>query len=258
MTSSRAFVLLAALGAAINAAALAPIHRHCTISAGDKAGTLRLETGDRDCHGEHNCGNSMSDESFSRFTGFSIADLTRSGAHLTATLAAEAGTFTCTGTVADNELRGDSVFTPDEAFVERMGRMGFSGFDSEKLVAFAFLDVKSEWVQSLREIHIQGMTTDNLIALHIFKVDPAYVQSITALGYPQPDADQLVSLRVQGVNGEEVRQIRALGYKPSLDELVQIRIFKITPEFIHRMKDRGFKDLTIAKLVQIRIFDLAE
>jgi hypothetical protein len=39
---------------------------------------------------------------------------------------------------------------------------------------------------------------------------------------------------------------------------VQIRIFKITPDFVHRMQERGFKNLTIAKLVQIRIFNLAE
>ena len=37
-----------------------------------------------------------------------------------------------------------------------------------------------------------------------------------------------------------------------------MRIFKITPEFIHHMQDRGLNNLTIAKLVQIRIFKLAE
>ena len=37
-----------------------------------------------------------------------------------------------------------------------------------------------------------------------------------------------------------------------------MRIFKVTPDFIHRMQDRGFNNLTIAKLVQIRIFNLAD
>ena len=103
-----------------------------------------------------------------------------------------------------------------------------------------------------------GMTVDNLIALRIFKIDPDYIHGITALGYEMPDADKLVGLKVQGVNAEEVRQIRALGYQPTLDELIQIRIFHITPEFIRRMQDRGLKNLTIAKLVQIRIFKLDE
>jgi hypothetical protein len=49
-----------------------------------------------------------------------------------------------------------------------------------------------------------------------------------------------------------------MGYQPTLDELVQMRIFKVTPDFIRRMQARGLKDLTISKLVQIRIFNLAE
>jgi hypothetical protein len=63
---------------------------------------------------------------------------------------------------------------------------------------------------------------------------------------------------VQGVDAAEVREIRALGYQPTFDELIQIRIFKITPDFIRHMEARGLKDLTIAKLVQIRIFKLAD
>ena len=73
-----------------------------------------------------------------------------------------------------------------------------------------------------------------------------------------PSASQLVALKVQGVNAEEVRQIRALGYQPTYDELIQIRIFRITPDFIRNMEARGLKNLTIAKLVKIRIFKLDE
>jgi hypothetical protein len=49
-----------------------------------------------------------------------------------------------------------------------------------------------------------------------------------------------------------------MGYQPTLDELIQMRIFNITPDFIHRMQAKGLNDLTISKLVQIRIFKLAE
>ena len=35
-----------------------------------------------------------------------------------------------------------------------------------------------------------------------------------------------------------------------------MRIFKVTPDFIRHMQAKGFNDLTISKLVQIRIFKL--
>lgn len=242
---------------ALQAAASEPINRNCYVSLGEKSDTFRLQTDDGDCHGHRNCGNNMSDLSSSRFTGITIADFANQGAHLTATLAAEAGTFTCTGTIQNGELNGSSAFSANAAFVAHMEKMGFRGYDEQKLLAYTLFDVRSEWVQSLQQLGIRGMDSDNLIALRIFHVDPAFVTGLTSLGYAVPGADKLVALSVQGVNADEVRQIRALGYQPTLDQLIQIRIFKITPDFIQRMQARGLRNLTIDKLVQIRIFKLA-
>jgi hypothetical protein len=251
--------IFAAAGLMLQAADLEPLHESCAIGNGDRAGMLRLEISEGDCRGQRNCGNhNMSDVSANRFTGISLAELANNGAHLTATLTAEAGTLTCAGTVSADELQGNAVFTPDHGFIERMEKLGFSGYDTDKLLAYALLNVQSEWAQSLKQAGVPEMDADNLLALRIFNVDPAYVKSITALGYPMPTADQLVAMACQGVNADEVRQIRALGYQPDFDQLVQIRIFKVTPEFIHRMQARGFKDLTLEKLVQIRIFKLAD
>jgi len=251
-------ITLAALSIATHAASLAPLHAKCWIGPSEETGKLRLQIDKGDCNGERHCGSSFSNESVERFTGVSVADLQHDGASVAATLNAEAGTFTCSGTVRNGELAGTSVFTPSSAFVERMEQMGYTGLDSEKLQAYAFIGVESAWVQSMKETGIRGINVDNLLALRIFKIDPAYIHSITALGYDLPAADQLIALKVQGVNAEEVRKIRALGFQPTLDELVQIRIFHITPDFIERMRERGLKDLTIAKLVQIRIFKLDE
>lgn len=261
MNPCRSIGILAALATfsiMLHAASLAPLHANCTIGASDEPGKFSLHIDDRECEGGRRCGSSFSNESLSRFTGITPADLSRDGANLTATLIAEPGTFTCSGTVHNRELSGTSVFTPDPAFVEKMDRMGYTGLDSEKLQAYAFVGVDSAWVQSMKQTGVRGLTIDNLIAMRIFKIDPEYVRGITALGYDVPDADQLVGLKVQGVNAEEVRQIRALGLQPTLDELIQIRIFHITPDFIKSMQQRGLKNLTIAKLVQIRIFKLAE
>lgn len=253
-------VAIVAACVSLHAAGLETLHASCAISASEKAGKLRLHIGDDcDTSGEH-CDGNFSDDSLPapRITGLTFADLGREGAQLTAMLSAEAGTLACAGTVHDGVLRGQSTFTPNGAFVDRMSRMGFSGLDSKKLQAYTLFDIDTAWVESLKNAKIKRLTSDNLIAMKIFRIDPAYVSALTSLGYETPDADKLIGLKVQGVNAEEVKEIRALGYKPSLDELVQIRIFHITPEFIKRMQARGLQDLTISKLVQIKIFKLDE
>jgi hypothetical protein len=259
LLSSTLVFTLAAITVALPAQSFEPLRAKCDISPSTDGAKLSLHIfNQRDCPEARHCGSNFSSESMSRFTGVSLSDLANDGAHLTATLKGEAGTFTCTGTVHDQDLYGDALFTPDPAFVDRMGKLGFTGYDSKKLQAYLLLDVTSDFARSLQQASIKHVTTDNLIALRIFKIDPSYAQGFVAMGYEQPDADKLIGLKVQGVNAEEVRQIRDLGFKPTLDELIQIRIFHITPEFVHRMQDRGLKDLTIAKLVQIKIFKLDE
>ncbi len=249
---------MAAGALTMKGADLAPLRADCTMSASENAGKFRLQIEKGDCAGRRHCDSNFNSESMSRFSGITLADLGQEGAKLTATLNADAGTFTCSGTVRNEELEGTSVFTPSEAFVAKMDSMGYTGLDSEKLLAYALLGVESQWVQSMKQTGVRGINVDNLIGLHIFKVDPEYIHDITSMGYEMPDADKLVGLKVQGVNAEEVRQIRALGFKPTLDELIQIRIFHITPEFVKRMQDRGLTNLTISKLVQIKIFKLDE
>jgi hypothetical protein len=81
---------------------------------------------------------------------------------------------------------------------------------------------------------------------------------MAAAGYANLPAGKLIAFGVHGVNPDDVKQYRAMGYNPTADELIQMRIFKVTPDFIHRMEARGFNNLTISKLVQIRIFNLAD
>ena len=183
------FAFLVALTAstlALSAQSLAPIHARCVIGISENGSEFSLHESDTDCPSDKHCGMNFSNESMSRFTGFTLADLNNEGAHFTATLAAEAGTFTCIGTVHDHELSGDSLFTPDSAFIDRMGKLGFNGYDSQKLKAYAFLDVDSDFARSLQQAKIQGITIDNLIALRIFKVDPAYAQAFVSMGYEHP------------------------------------------------------------------------
>lgn len=253
-----AFVLAAAVAATLQAASLPALHARCSIGPSDQPGQFSLRVYDEDCDEGRHCSTNFNHDPFSRLTGITRADLARDGENLTATMNAEAGTFVCAGTVHEGILTGTSTFTPDQTFVDRMERMGFTGFNTEKLEAYAFVGVESAAVQSLQQAGVKGLTTDNIIALRIFNVDRAYVSSLSDLGYATPDADKLIALRVQHVDPAEVRKIRALGLQPTLDELIQIGVFHITPDFVRRMQARGLKDLSVAKLVQIKIFKLEE
>jgi len=230
----------------------------CRIRMSEKTGNLEMKLERGNCKGGDDCDNTQTTEPVSAFNGITVADLGREGVHLNAVLTAEAGTLRCSGSVHDAELVGDFTFEPDKSFIDRMREIGITGIDPEKLEVYAIFRVSRDWVVSLQKAGVQGIEADNLIALRIFMVDEEYVHNLQALGYATPAADKLIALRVHGVNPAEIKQVQAMGYHPTLDELVQMRIFHVTPDFIQRMKAKGFDNLTIAKLVQIRIFKLAE
>lgn len=254
-------VLILAASALLGAQdGLQTLHGRCSIAPSTNPDRVRLEleSGVRDDKSDH-CANHDDDHvPLSEFSGLTAADFRRDGAHVDAVMAAEAGRITCSGVVHDLVLSGEFTFVADAAFVRRMGQMGFSGFTPEMLEAYTLFHVETSWIQALQAEGVTGIDSGKIIALRIFQADPEYVRSMAALGYTKLPADKLIAFKVQGVNPEEVRQYRALGYQPSADELIQMRIFRVTPEFIRRMDARGLGTLTISKLVQIRIFNLAD
>jgi hypothetical protein len=96
------------------------------------------------------------------------------------------------------------------------------------------------------------------MGLKALGVDPAYVHGMAAAGYPELKADKLTGMKAVGVSPEKVQAVRAMGYSPSEEELIQLSVFKIDAPFVERMKARGFKNLTIGQLVQIKVFKLDE
>jgi hypothetical protein len=231
----------------------------CRIRASTDANRFDLRLDREKCEGDRDCHEMQTQEPLDAFTGITLSDLQRDGAHLDAVIRAEAGTFTCSGSVHDSELTGEFTFAPNKAFVDQLAKLGITGLDSRKLEAYTLFRIEAAWVKSLQTAGVTGIDANNLIALRIFKVDADYVHSLAALGYAQSlSAQKLVALRVHGVDPGYIKQVRAMGYNPTLDELIQMRVFKITPEFIQQMKAKGFNNLTISKLVQIKIFKLDE
>jgi hypothetical protein len=217
-----------------------------------------------DCKSGDNCHEGDSRMPWNRWTGVTPADLQREGATIDARLKAEAGEMRCVGTVHDSEIHGTYSFTPDAEFPRRMEALGF-GFSNQtakatndRLQGYTMLDVTTEWVKAMKDASVQGMNAENILGLRALNVDPTYVHAMAAAGYPELDAGKLTGMKAVGVSPEKVQEIRAMGYSPTQDELIQMSVFKIDAPFVERMKARGLKNLTIAKLVQIKVFKLDE
>jgi hypothetical protein len=240
------------------ASACAATTGNCSIAAGRWDGKMTFGWDNGDCAGQRHCHDGNSDMEWSRWTGVTPEDLQHEGATIDARMTAEAGKMRCAGKVHDGTLQGSYSFTPNADFVRRMEAMGLDVQGSDRLQGYVFLDVTTAWVKDLKDAHVTDMTAENLMGLRALKVDAAYVRAMATDGYPELGAQKLTSMKAVGVTPEKVHAVRAMGYSPTEEELIQMSVFKIDAPFVERMKARGFKSLTIAQLVQIKVFKLDE
>src|SRR3989442_5770807 len=96
-------VLLVLLGIASLRAdeILQSLKGQCSIAASTESDRFELNLKRGSCADNRDCHDNRMQEPQNAFTGLSLSDLSREGAHVDAVLKAEAGTLTCSGTIHD-------------------------------------------------------------------------------------------------------------------------------------------------------------
>lgn len=213
-----------------------------------------------DCENESgNCGTTEnSNVAWSRWSGISANMLNQEGAQLVGRIEGEAGALQCSGLVHDGVLAGRYQFTPNTAFIQKMSTMGFDGITERKAQGFLMLDITSSWVQQIKDIGVTDLSTNKLMGLKALHIDQEYIHAMAAAGYPELRANRLTEMKAVGVTPEKAQEARALGFQPTEQELIQMSIFKVDRAFVERMRAKGLNDLTLAKLIKVKIFKLEQ
>jgi hypothetical protein len=88
--------------------------------------------------------------------------------------------------------------------------------------------------------------------LMLVNVTRAYVKELRELGF-NPTLDKVIEARIFNVDREEANGLKAVGVTElSLDNLVQYRIFHVTPEYVTQMR-AAFPGISLDKMVEMRI-----
>jgi len=249
-------LVLGSFGVALHAETLSGL---CMVSVSQyktENADVMFRRGDCGTEYEHCSVSSDSNIAWSRWTGVSPEALKQEGASLKGTMRGDAGELTCSGMVHDGVLAGRYVFVPNQGFAQAMSAMGFDTITLGKQEGMVMLDISLDWVRQMKAAGVTEMTTGRLMGLRALHIDPEYVRAMAAAGYPELRANKLTEMKAVGVTPEKVRDAKAMGFQPTEQELIQMSIFKIDKPFIERMRAKGLSDLTVAKLIKVKIFKL--
>ena len=144
----------------------------------------------------------------------------------------EAGTFQFEGTFNAGIGYGEFTFAANRQFLADLKQMGFSDAESKSFV-LATIDVTRAYIKELRDLGFHP-DLDKVIAGRIFNVDREQVEGLKAVGVSNPSLDDLVQYRIFHVTPEYIRQTRAAFPGIELDKLVAMRIHQVTPRSSRR------------------------
>jgi beta-lactamase regulating signal transducer with metallopeptidase domain len=141
--------------------------------------------------------------------------------------------------------------TPE--YAQEMAKAGFGKPSADELIAMKIHGVTPEYVSQMRAAGLQPGSIGDLVSYRIFGVTPEFIAGMKAAGFDAIPPKKLIELRVHGVTPEYARTVRQQYPNATIDELVQLRIFRIDDAFLAAAKRHGFTSLSIEKLVQLRI-----
>ncbi len=141
--------------------------------------------------------------------------------------------------------------TPE--YAEKMAQLGFGKLNANDLISAKIQGVTPEYLAGLKRDGLEVNSIHDAISYRIFNVTPEFVAGMKSAGFDNLDHKQLMALRVQGVTPEYAQSIRQQYPGATVDDVVKTKIFNINADFIADAKRHGFTNLSLDKLVKLRI-----
>ncbi len=170
-------------------------------------------------------------------------DLTR-GKEGAFTLTREAGTMDFTGKFEGDKGMGKYKFTPNKNYSDDMQKEGIDITQDEDAMVFFFINVKSSYVQMLKQNGYTNLDKDKIIPLAALDVNEAYIKSIKQAGFTDIGVDNLVPFKALNIDKAYIDEIHNAGYKNiSPDKIITFKAQGIDGKYIADFRSSGKTDM---------------
>ena len=160
---------------------------------------------------------------------------------------------------ADHATReaGKALAKADRAIraAERTRRAALRDHPTDRATKLRMIGVTPEYVASIRAAgpQFRRLDEDEMIELRVKGVTPDYVRALNAAGYGHESADEIGDAAVLGLSADAVRRYNGVGPRRSLEELTELRMMGVTPEFIAATRRAGHPHLSADELIELRL-----
>lgn len=162
-------------------------------------------------------------------------------------------------------IQMNMTFRPNSMNGDSMSLSSFAGLTAAQVNAATMTPVNFSMRREAGNLEFEGTFRNGKGAGQFtFTPNRAYFDSMRALGVdvsPEHDrrgrsddeTERLYSYALHDVSTAFVKSMIAEGYRVPLDKYLALRIFNVTPAYIHEMRDLGFRNISDDELISSRI-----
>ena len=158
--------------------------------------------------------------------------------------------------LSTDDLIALKVHNVDLSVINRMRALGFEP-TPKNLIAFTNAGITEDYLRQWQAAGIEVSKLRSLVNARHLGVQPVDIQRFRKLGIEPVSLSTLTEFAAMGVRPEEIERLRALGIQEKDPRVfIAAKANGVTPEFIRKAQDKGFKDLSLEKLIRLKITDI--
>jgi len=146
--------------------------------------------------------------------------------------------------------------TPE--YAKAIGALNLGTPNLHDLISLKAQGITPEYAAEMKASSIGAKDLHELISMKAVGVTPEYAKEMASIGFTNLSTHELISLRAQGVTPEYVRWVRQNFPNAGTHELEQASVFHIDAAFIAKAKAHGFNDMSLEKLIKLKITGLLD
>jgi len=146
--------------------------------------------------------------------------------------------------------------TPE--YAKEIAGMGFGTPSVRDLMSTKAMGITPEYVAQMKAAGITAKDLRELVSVKAVGVTPEYVKAMSATGFTGLSTRDLISLRAQGVTPEYVRWVKQTFPNADMHQVNQAAVFHVDADFIAKAKSHGFNDVSLDKLVKLKMTGLLD
>jgi hypothetical protein len=196
------------------------------------------------------------DFDFSTLEGLSPDDLKQDGRDVSFQIRREAGMLDFSGRANEGRANGTFVFQPDLSYRDAVAARTQGRLTDEHQLVLTVHDLRLSEIDELSGVMSHALDPEHLVQAAIFEITPNYAREMAPIATERPTLSDLVQLRIFQVDRDFVAEMNALGYDGlTAGELVQLRVFDIDGRYVETLVDAGLRP-TIDQMVRLKMFGI--